>query len=115
MSFHKITVVGNVGSEVSERVTATGKEVANFSLAVNERYGEAERTTWYKVTAWEGLSRIVAEHVQKGRLLLVEGTPAVEAWRDADGKPRAQMVITARELRFLGAKPDTAEEEEIPV
>ncbi len=40
---------------------------------------------------------------------MVEGTPSVEAWRDARGKPRAQLVVTAQTLRFLGAKPEADE------
>lgn len=56
-----------------------------------------------------GKSIIVKDHLAKGQLLVVEGTPSVEAWRDARGKPRAQLVVTAQTLRFLGAKPEADE------
>ena len=48
MSFQNTTIVGNVGWVGEKRFTPTGKEVINFNVAVNERYGESERTTWFK-------------------------------------------------------------------
>ena len=109
MSYHKITVIGYAGSEPEHQVTATGKDVAQFPLYVNERYKDKERTVRYKVKVWNDLSLIVSEHLLKGQLLMVEGKPSVDVWRSAEGKPRARLVVTARELRFLGAKPSSAE------
>lgn len=117
MSYHKITVVGNAGSEATVRVTQSEKEVANFRLAVNERVGDKEHTTWYKITAWNKLSQMLGEHLRKGQLLLIEGTPSVEVWTDKDDETRAQIVITAQTVRFLGGKPvedEDDEDEDIP-
>ena len=44
MSFHKITVIGHAGSDPDHQVTATGKDVTNFPLYVNERFGGEEHT-----------------------------------------------------------------------
>ena len=112
MSFHRITVIGYAGSEPEYQVTVTGKDYAYFPLYVNERHGDTERTYRYKIKTWNELSLIVKDHLAKGQLLVVEGTPSVEAWRDASGKPRAQLVVTAQTLRFLGAKPEADEFEE---
>jgi single stranded DNA-binding protein len=112
MSYHKITVIGYAGSEPDHQVTANGKNVANFPLYVNERYGEEERAIRYKVKAWGNLSQVVLEHLRKGQLLVVDGVPAVEVWQDKTGEPRAQLVVTAQALRFLGSKPETMDEED---
>ena len=105
MSFHRITVIGHAGSNPDHQVTATGKDYTFFPLYVNERREESERTTRYRVKTWGDLALMVKDHLQKGQLLLVDGTPSVEAWRDGNGKPRAQLVVTARTLRFLGSRP----------
>ena len=107
MSFHKIIIVGHAGSDPEHEVTATGKDVAVFPLYVNVRYGEREQNIRYKVKAWNDLSITVKQHLLKGQLLLVEGTPSLDVWQNAGGEPRAQMVVTAQMLRFLGAKPST--------
>jgi len=116
MSYHKITVIGHAGSDPDHQVTATGKDVTNFPLYVNERFGGDERTIRYKIKAWNKLSQIVMDHLHKGQLLVVQGAPSVEVWQGSEGEPRAQMVVTAQTLRFLGPKPVTSTDgEEIPV
>lgn len=39
---------------------------------------------------------------------MVEGIPSVETWKDKEGEPRAQMVVTAETVRFLGSRPEEA-------
>ena len=112
MSYHKITVIGYAGSDPEHSVTPTGKDVAVFPLYVNERFGDSERSTRYKIKAWNDLSAVVIEHLLKGQLLLVEGTPSVEVWQSVQDEPRAQLVVTAQTLRFLGAKPSSLEDPE---
>ena len=103
--FQEITVIGNAGQDPRANVTTTGKDVANFTIAVNEKHGENEKTTWFKVAAWNGLAKVVAEHVKKGRQLFVQGRVSLETWTDESGQLRADMVITADTIKFLGAKP----------
>ena len=107
MSYQNTLIIGNVGREVVSRVTNSGKEVANFSVAVNEKMGDDEQTTWFQVTAWEKLAEIATAHISKGQLVLVEGRIAVETWHDQNGATQAALRLTARNIRFLGGKPDT--------
>ena len=104
MSYHRITVIGHAGSEPDHQVTPTGKNVANFPLYVNERFGDDERTIRYKAKAWSKLSQVVMDHLHTGQLLVVEGTPSVEAWLDSENRAKAQIVVTIQTLRFLGPK-----------
>ena len=107
MSYQNTIIVGNVGREVISRITSSGKEVANFSVAVNERMGDDEPTTWFQVTAWEKLAEIATAHIVKGQLVLVEGRIAIETWSDQNGTPQSALRLTARNIRFLGSKPET--------
>ncbi len=106
MSYQNTLIVGNVGREVTCRVTSSGKEVANFSVAVNERMGDDEQTTWFQVTAWEKLAEIAAAHISKGQLVLVEGRIGVETWPDQNGTTQTPLRLNARNIRFLGGKPE---------
>ena len=124
MSYQSITIVGNVGRDPEMRYTPTGKAVTNFSVAVNERRGEQDVATWFKVTCWNGLAETVNQYLTKGRQVLVEGRIAVESWSGRDGQPQSTMTITANTVRFLGRttagennEPTEAEaeEEEIPI
>lgn len=114
MSFHKTIVVGNVGRTPEMRYTQDGKAVTNFSVAVNEKFGDTERVTWYRVACWNGLAESVNEYVIKGTLLLVEGRVHVESWTDkTTGEPRAGLNLTAQTVKFLnGTRPRVEETEE---
>lgn len=105
MSYQNTIIVGNVGGEITLRTTTTGKQVANFSIAVNERFGENERTTWFQVVAWEQLAPIAADHIVKGQQLLVEGRVSASMWTDQNGGFQIGLQLTARTIRFLGSKP----------
>jgi single-strand DNA-binding protein len=105
MSYQNTLIIGNVGGEVTLRTTTTGKQVANFSIAVNERFGEQEQTTWFQVVAWEQLAQIAADHIDKGQLLLVEGRVSASTWTDQSGSIQVTLKLTARNIRFLGGRP----------
>lgn len=105
MSYQNTTIVGFAGSNVEVRETKSGKQVANVSVAVNEKIGDKETTTWFKVTFWNGLTK-AAQHINKGQLVLVEGRISTEIWSNENGTPQVTMVVTADKFRFLGSKPE---------
>ncbi len=110
MSYQNTVIVGNVGREVISRFTSTGKQVANFSVAVNEKLGDEMQTTWFEVTTWERLAEIATEYISKGQLILAEGRIAAETWNDQQGNTQVSLKLTARNIRFLGGKPEAIEE-----
>ena len=73
MSYQIHIIVGNLG-ETPELREANGQPVTSFSVAVNTRRGENQTTTWYRVTAWNGLAETVVKYLEKGRRVLVEGS-----------------------------------------
>ncbi|MBK8989290.1 MAG: single-stranded DNA-binding protein [Chloroflexi bacterium] len=104
--FQEITIIGNVGQEPQVRTTTTGKQVANFSVAVNERAGEQDKTTWFGVVAWNKLADVMDQHLHKGQLVMVKGTVSIKTWQDKNGDTRASMEINADKIKFLGGKPE---------
>jgi single-strand DNA-binding protein len=103
--FQQTIVIGNIGNDVESRFTPTGKTVAHFSVAVNERYGEKESTTWFRVEAWNKLGEVCAQYLSKGRQVMVMGRISASAFTGQDGKPRCSLVLTAQTVKFLGAGP----------
>ena len=113
MSYEHTVIVGNLGRDPELRYTPNGKAVTNFSVAVSRRYtgkdGEShEKTKWFRITAWDKLAELCNEHLTKGRQVLVEGEIEASAYAAPDGEPKASLELTARNVRFLGAKGDPA-------
>ena len=135
--FHKITLIGNVGSDPEMRYTGSGVPVATFSVATKatvrkektpdcpEGWKDSyyrrhwELTTWWRVTVWRGLAEICNEFLAKGARVYIEGEIRGEAvdgcqnpriWTANDGTPRASYEITARTVKFLST-PSRSESE----
>ncbi len=104
--YKQITIVGNVGSEPEMRFTPSGNPVTNFSVAVNEKRtkdGESqEETTWFRVTTWNKLAEVCNQYLNKGRQVLVVGSPRLREWEGQDGVKHSSLEINAREVKFLG-------------
>ena len=64
-SLSKIMIIGNVGRDPELRMTANGKPVCEFSVAVNRVTGggqggeRQEQTDWFRVSCW---GRRCADH-----------------------------------------------------
>ena len=109
MSFEQTIIIGNLGGDPVMRYTPSGVPVTNFSVAVTRRWKDSEgnpreKTKWVKVTAWRKLAELCNEYLSKGRLVMVAGEVGVEAWLNAEGEPRAALVLTAETVRFLGGR-----------
>ncbi len=105
---NKLTIIGNVGSDVEMRYIADGKPVTNFSVAVNRRYtagGEKrEETDWFTVTTWNKLAENCNQYLAKGRQVYVEGRVSLHEWEGQDGIKRSRLELTADTVKFLGSK-----------
>jgi len=109
-TMHKITIVGNAGSDGEMKITPSGESVTNFNLASNRRYttvsGEKrDETMWFRVSTWGKLAEICNEHLIKGQLVYVEGRIRVASYTDRQGELKYSLEVTANEVNFLGAKP----------
>ncbi len=137
--YHKVVLIGNVGSDPEMRYTPSGTAVTNFNVATKTsisktRGGEEvscpdgwkdsyngknwELTTWWRVTAWRQLAEICNQFLSKGSQVFVEGEVRGTAvngnqnprvWTGSDGVPRASFELTASTVRFLGGRAGTGE------
>lgn len=101
MNIQKTYIIGNLGKNPELRVTPTGKSVCSFTVAVNEKYGETEATTWYKVVTWDKLAESCNKYLTKGQLVYCEGRVQVEAWKDkVSEEAKASLVLVAKTVQF---------------
>lgn len=101
MSYQKIVVVGNLGSDAEVRQVKGDKEVTKFRLAQSDRF--TQQTNWFQVEFWRGGA--IAQYLTKGQSVLVEGRVRLEQWEKRDGSGSGtSLVITADDVRLLGGK-----------
>jgi len=85
------------------RYTQTGTAVANFRIAVDRPFtnqqGERE-TDFIDVVTWRKLAEVVANNLNKGRLVGVDGRLQVREY-DYEGQRRRQAEVVADNVQFL--------------
>jgi single-strand DNA-binding protein len=101
-----VIIGGNLGSDPEMRYTPSGSAVANFSLAINERWRgsdgeEKERTTWLNIVIFGKQAEACNEHLKKGSAVLVQGRLVDNKWEDQDGNKRSRIEVIANRVDFL--------------
>jgi len=113
-----VVLVGNLGSDPEVRACGDHQKVTRLSVATHEvitkRSGERERQTeWHQVVAWAALGERAAQHLRKGRSVLVEGRLQTRVWADARGNKHITAEVRADRILCLGGGNmgrDTADE-----
>lgn len=114
-TFALTQVQGNLGQDPEIKYTPKGTALANFSLAVSERYtteaGEKrEETHWINCVAWGRTAELLGEYCKKGSSVFVHGRLKVETWTDtATDKKRSKMVVNVDRMLFNHTKRDDDE------
>lgn len=103
---NKLILIGNLTRDPEMRVTKSGKTVCTFTIAVNNRQGEA---TFFRVNAWEKRAEICGKHLSKGKKVYVSGPVSVSTYQASNGETRASLDVLADEIEFLS--PRDAEQE----
>ena len=114
-TLNKVFLIGNLTRNPELKYITNGTGIAKFGLAVNRTYNspdgeKKEDTCFVDVTAWDKLAEVCAEHLSKGRLVLVEGRLQYQSWKDEDGTKRSKLEVVAQNVQFLGGKSEESED-----
>ena len=107
---NKVILVGNLGRDPEMKYTASGKAIANITVATSEAWmdkqsGEKqEKTEWHRVVFFGRLAEIVGEYLKKGSQLYLEGKLQTRKWQDQNGQDRYTTVVVGNDMMFLGGK-----------
>ena len=102
---NKLTIIGNLTADPELRTTPEGKNVCNFTVAVNRRRANADgerEADFFRVSVWNERADLCAKYLQKGKKVAVEGSAYASAYMGNDGKPKASLELKdVREIEFL--------------
>jgi len=88
---NKVLLIGNITKDPDIRSTQNGRELANFSLATNEKWKAKdgtpkEKVEYHKISVFsQGLVNVVKNYVKKGSKLYIEGQLQTRKWTDDNG------------------------------
>jgi single-strand DNA-binding protein len=104
---NKVILIGNLGADPESRITTTGKDVCNLSLATTSKWknkdGELqEKTEWHRVTIWGKTAEIAQKYLSKGRQVCIEGHIEYSKSEQEDGTFKYYTDIVCDRLELLG-------------
>ena len=105
---NKVLMSGRLTRDPEMRTTATGKDVASFSIAVDRKYKRDGEPTadFFNCTVWEQSARYISDYGQKGMRISVVGRLANRKYTANDGTERTVTEIQAEEVSILEKRED---------
>lgn len=97
---NRVVLIGRMGKDPELRTTTNGKSVANFSLAVNDRFSK-DKTDWFSVSCWGSTAEFVSQYLGKGRLVAIEGRLSTRKYTTQDGSQREVVEVVADSVQGL--------------
>ena len=114
MNLNKVMLIGYLTREPELRSLPSGLQVCSFSMATNQSYlkdgKRMNEATFHEVVAFGKTGELVAEYLQKGSQLYVEGRLRNRSW-EKDGQKYRRTEIMADRVQF-GAKREEPEPED---
>ncbi len=104
---NRIILIGRLTRDPELRYVPSGQPVASFTLAVDRPFvnQQGERATdFIDIVAWRRLAEQVTQHLNKGRLVAVEGRLQIRSYETQDGQKRKVAEVVADGVRFLDRK-----------
>lgn len=105
MGFQNVTIVGNLGKDPELRKTQKGTPVASFTVAVNEKRGDAETVTWFSCVAWDKTAEVICDYLKKGDQALFQGRIQTRMY-EKEGREIPVWELVVNQVTFLGKRDD---------
>ncbi len=111
-SVNKVVLVGHLGGDPETRFTPSGAAVANFNLATNESWRDAngdiqDKTEWHRCVMFGKSAELAGDLLKKGQLVFTEGKLQTRNWEDKDGIKRYTTEVVCEMFTMLGRKMDS--------
>lgn len=111
-SFNKVILIGHVTRDVQQRSLPNGSTVADFGLAMNRKWRDAqgqdrEEVCFVDCTAFGKAAEVIAQYVTKGKPLMIDGRLKFDTWEDKQGGKRSKLSVVVENFRFLGGGTST--------
>jgi single-strand DNA-binding protein len=102
---NKVLLTGRLTRDPEMRALASGKHVAQFSVATTEYAGNGkERPEYHNIVTWDRLAEICGRYLGKGQQVAVEGRIQTRTWDDEKGLRHWKTEIVATTVEMLSGR-----------
>lgn len=94
------TAIGHLARDPDTRYTS-GNSVTNFAIAVNQKFGQNETTTWINCSFWGKRGETFGSYHNKGDKAAVSGTLYADKYTGKDGTERESWKMDVSNFTFV--------------
>ena len=92
--------IGRIVNNLELRSTNNGNSVCQFTIAINEGYGDKERTDFIDCVAWNKRAESICKYCDKGVKVAIEGKLQTDSY-EKDGKKIKTTKVLVNEITFI--------------
>ena len=89
---------GRLTKDCEVRQTQNGKSVGNYTLAIDDGYGENKRTLFLNCVHWN--VEKIGQYLTKGKAVIVRGKLQQREYTDKEGNQRKVIELNVQESTF---------------
>lgn len=97
---NKVILLGNLVKDLEVTVTKNDKLVGKTTLAVNEGYGDNQKTTFVNLSIFGERCDKLQQYLLKGTGVLIDGKLDINNVQDKDGKWSTYVNVIVNELQI---------------
>ena len=106
---NRVTLVGRLTRDPELRHIPSGTAVLELGLAVNGRQQDdagnwVDKPNFFDVKVYGRQAETLAQHLQKGRRIGVDGRLDWRSWEAQDGTKRSKVDVVAQNVQFLDSR-----------
>lgn len=107
---NKTVIIGNLGQDAQVRQTQNGKSFLSFSVAVSEKIGDQQQTTWFSCSGWGDrfVNGRLVEFLKSGTKVYIEGKYAPSLFNRQDGSVDISHNLMVNQIELLSAAPQAS-------
>lgn len=104
---NRVVLIGRLTKDPELRYTPTGVAVANFTLAVDRNFKNAQgerETDFIPCVVYRQLAEFCANYLAKGKMASVDGRIQIRTYTGQDGQKRWVTEVIAENVHLLSPK-----------
>lgn len=91
-------ITGRLTADAEIKMTQTGSQVINFTIANETGYGEKKQSHFLNCQYWTKTN--IGNYLQKGKAVILQGEVIQQRWQDNNRKNQSRVLINVRDLQF---------------
>lgn len=97
---NNFTGIGRIVNNLELRTINNGKSVCQFTIAINEKHGDKERTDFIDCVVWDKRAENLCKYCDKGVKVAVEGKIQTDSY-EKDGKKIKTTKVSVDSIEFI--------------